>query len=341
MSVSARPPEGNALLAVSGLTITHARRAGSVVLVNDIAFDVGPNERLGIVGESGCGKSMTALALMGLLPRPFVRASRGSIEFEGQDLLSLAPRVMRRIRGARIAMVFQDPMSSLNPVQTIGRQLVEAIRLHEPVDRSEARERARRLLDEVSIPAARQRLDDYPHQLSGGMRQRVMIAMALSCRPRLLIADEPTTALDVTIQAQILSLLRRLQAEREMAVILITHDFGVVAQFAERVLVMYGGSVVERAGVRELFDRPLHPYTRALMRSVPTMDTGTDELPVIDGMPPAPGRMPPGCPFEPRCDRRMPECGIALPPFSSPQTDRYVRCFAWSSPAPSPGEVSA
>ena len=323
-----------ALLGVTDLEIAVRRRTGSTTLVNGISFDVRPNERLGVVGESGCVKSMTALALMGLLPRPFVHAVGGRIRFDGEDLLTLSPRQMRQVRGRRIAMIFQDPMSSLNPVQTIGRQLVEAIRLHEPVGQAEARTRAERLLDEVSIPAARQRLDDYPYQLSGGMRQRVMIAMALSCRPRLLIADEPTTALDVTIQAQILALLRRLQAEREMAVVLITHDFGVVAQFAERVIVMYGGNIVERAGVQGLFDQPLHPYSRALMRSVPSMKGDARELATIEGVPPLPGRMPPGCPFEPRCTQRLPACAAGLPPLVQPQPGREVRCLLYGAAAP-------
>jgi peptide/nickel transport system ATP-binding protein len=269
--------------------------------VDGVSYDIGPGETLAVVGESGSGKSVTALSILRLIPQPPGKIVDGQILFKGRDLLKLSPAEMRAVRGKEISMIFQEPMTSLNPVYTCGEQIIETVVLHERVDRTTARRRAIEMLELVGIPAARQRVDEYPHQMSGGMRQRVMIAMALACKPSILIADEPTTALDVTIQAQILELLKQLQAELGMAVILITHDLGVVAETADRVAVMYAGRVVEYSDVRSTFTRPLHPYTAGLQASLPTLGVKRDSLRVIPGNVPNPAHFPVGCRFHPRC----------------------------------------
>ncbi len=301
------------LLSVSNLRVVFGSERGEVAAVDDIGFDVAEGEVLGIVGESGSGKSVTALSIMGLLPKPPARVTAGSITFQGRDLLRLSEREMRRMRGPGIGMIFQEPMTSLNPVFSIGDQLMETTRVHERVTPAARRERAVAMLAKVGIAEPERRLRDYPHQLSGGMRQRVMIAMALACNPKLLIADEPTTALDVTIQQQILELLLDLRDELGMAIVIITHNMGVVAEMADRVLVMYAGRIVERAPVTELFERPAHPYTRGLLESIPTLADERDRLKTIPGMLPNPAALPPGCRFEPRCQWRIAECTAAVP----------------------------
>jgi len=290
------------LLDVRDLATHFFTGAGVVRAVDGVSFTVAPGEALGLVGESGCGKSVSVLSIMRLVPSPPGRTVAGEVLFGGRDLLKLSDEEMRRVRGADLAMIFQDPMTSLNPVLPIGLQIVESLEFHKGLPRAAARRRAAELLDLVGIPAASRRLDDYPHQFSGGMRQRVMIAMAIACEPKLLIADEPTTALDVTIQAQILDLLRRLRTELRMGLILITHDLGVVAGICDRVNVMYAGRVVEAAVADEAFDDPRHPYTLGLLRSVPRLDgpLGGKLIP-IDGMPPDLAGEQRGCPFAPRC----------------------------------------
>jgi oligopeptide transport system ATP-binding protein len=290
------------LLAVRELRTEFASEDGIVHAVNGISYDLDEGEALGLVGESGCGKSVSALSLLRLIPQPPGRIVGGEIRFRGRDLLRLREDDLRRIRGNDIAMIFQDPMTSLNPVLTIGRQIGEALELHKGMDRKAARNRSIELLEMVGIPSAHGRIDDYPHQFSGGMRQRVMIAMAISCEPRVLIADEPTTALDVTIQAQILDLIQRLRRELGMAVVLISHDLGVVAGICDRIAVMYAGYIVEEATAEDLFADPRHPYTLGLLRSVPRIDQPPrDRLIPIEGVPPDLVRLPPGCPFAPRC----------------------------------------
>ncbi len=303
------------ILEVRGLTTELRTEEGRFKAVDDVSFDLYPGEVLGIVGESGCGKSMTALSILGLVPRPPARIVAGEVRFEGRDLLRLGERELRRLRGAAIAMIFQEPMTSLNPVFTVGEQLVETLRHHERLGQRAARERAVELLAKVGIPSPAERLDAYPHELSGGMRQRVMIAMALSCNPKVLLADEPTTALDVTIQAQILDLLERLQAELGMAVVIITHDLGIVAEFAQRVLVMYAGRVVEEGPVEAIFEHPAHPYTRGLLASLPDLEGGTERLQAIPGSVPQLGALGPGCRFAPRCPLAGPECRALDPPL--------------------------
>lgn len=298
---------------------------GVIRAVDGISLKVERGKTLGIVGESGCGKSMLSLSVMGLVPPPGKNAG-GEVIFEGQDLLKLSPDDMRRLRGNRIAMIFQEPMTSLNPVHTIGYQLVEALQAHHKKPYKEMREEAIEALRKVRIPAPERRFDEYPHQLSGGMRQRVMIAMALVCKPVLLIADEPTTALDVTIQAQILNLLRELQQETNMAIILITHDLGVVAQVADDVAVMYAGKVAERASVNAIFKDPQHPYTIGLMGSMPRMDEDVDRLVAISGVVPPPFRLPSGCRFNPRCPFSDEECTATLPALHELQTNHLVAC---------------
>jgi oligopeptide/dipeptide ABC transporter ATP-binding protein len=303
----------SALLNVHGLRTEFNTEDGVFAAVDGVSFELAAGEVLGIVGESGSGKSVTALSILGLIPNPPGRVTRGQIMFEGRDLLKLKERELRNIRGSDISMIFQEPMTSLNPVFTIGNQIVETIRHHENVSEKAARKRALELLELVGIQSPRERLDEYPHHLSGGMRQRVMIAIALSCRPKLLLADEPTTALDVRIQAQILDLLRRLQAEFGMAVILITHDLGVVAEFAQRAIVMYAGRIVEHASVEDLFERPLHPYTEGLLASLPVLDEDQQRLQAIPGVVPSPFELPPGCRFAPRCRYARSECNGAEP----------------------------
>jgi oligopeptide/dipeptide ABC transporter ATP-binding protein len=287
-------------------------RTGEAVVVDGVSFEIAQGEALGVVGESGSGKSLTALAILRLVGKPG-RIAGGKILFEGIDLLTRPEREVEQLRGAAISMVFQEPMSSLNPVFTVGDQIMEPLIQHRGLDRRAARQEALGLLDLVEIPEPRRRIDTYPHQLSGGMRQRVMIAIALACRPKLLIADEPTTALDVTIQAQILDLLRALRKELGMAVLLITHDLGVVAQFAERAVVMYAGRVAETAATRDLFRSPAHPYTQGLLASIPAVDGPRRPLSAIPGTVPRPGAMPPGCRFAPRCARAHEACSAAPP----------------------------
>ncbi len=315
------------LLSVRGLQVLFGTERGEVAAVDDIGFDLGEGEVLGIVGESGSGKSVTALAIMGLLPRPPARIGGGSIWFEGQNLLTFSERDMQRVRGPGIGMIFQEPMTSLNPVFTIGDQIMETVRVHERVGPKAQRERAIEMLARVGIALPVRRLDDYPHQLSGGMRQRVMIAMALICRPKLLIADEPTTALDVTIQQQILELLLDLREEFRMAIMIITHNMGVVAEMADRVVVMYAGKIVEHAPVGTLFAEPAHPYTRGLLDSIPSLAGERERLKTIPGTLPNPAAMPPGCRFEPRCAWRIAACAGASPPLESIQAGHESACI--------------
>jgi oligopeptide transport system ATP-binding protein len=315
------------LLRVDDLRVRFWTRRGIVHAVNGISFDVRPGETIGLVGESGCGKSVTALATMGILPRA-ARIPSGSIKLEGRELLGLSERGWRRVRGKEVAMIFQDPMTSLNPVLTIGAQLREAIEEHLDLDRKAATRRAIELLDQVGIPSASSRLKNYPHQFSGGMRQRVMIAMALACEPKLLIADEPTTALDVTIQAQILDLLRELVAQRDTALVLITHDLGVVAGTCERVQVMYAGTLVEAGTADQLFSSPRHPYTLGLLQSVPRLDLGRRQP--LRPIPGAPRNMlsePDACPFAPRCPYRIERCTAELPLLEPLDTGQRAACF--------------
>ena len=309
------------LLSVRNLSVAFGRSK----VVEDVGFDLAPGEILGVVGESGSGKSITALSILRLVPSP--GRVTGGISFAGTDLMALPETQMREIRGRDIAMIFQEPMTSLNPVFTCGDQVMEALLYHRALDRTAARAEALKLLKLVEIPSAERRLDDYPHQLSGGMRQRVMIAMALACRPKLLLADEPTTALDATIQAQILDLLRGLQREFGMAVILITHDLGVVSDVAHRVLVMYGGKVVETAPSEAIFARPLHPYTEGLLASIPRLEGPIARLDAIPGQVPPPDAMPPGCRFAPRCRYAAEPCRAAPPPLAPRGADRAAACI--------------
>jgi oligopeptide/dipeptide ABC transporter ATP-binding protein len=315
------------LLSVEDLRVEFWTQRGTVFAVNGVSFEIGAGETLGIVGESGSGKSVTALAILGILPRS-ARLAGGHARFGGQDLLTLSDRELRRIRGAEIAMVFQDPMTSLNPVLTIGRQLREAIETHLGLERKKAEARAVELLEQVGIPSARSRIGDYPHQFSGGMRQRAMIAMALACEPKLLIADEPTTALDVTIQAQILDLLRTLVAERDTALILITHDLGVVAGMCERVHVMYAGMVMEEGPAESVFATPRHPYTLGLLQSVPRLDTPRGrKLHPIEGAPRDMLRPLAACPFAPRCAYEVPDSRREVPRLYEVEPGHRVACF--------------
>jgi len=302
----------DALLELRGLTVDFATDDGVVHAVDGIDLALQRGRTLGLVGESGCGKSVTSLAIMGLLP-PENSKVGGQVVFEGRDLLTLDKHLIRDLRGARLAMIFQEPMTSLNPSYTIGDQVIEAIQRHQGLDKAAARARAIEVLKLVRIPSPEKRIDDYPHKLSGGMRQRAMIAMSLACGPQLLIADEPTTALDVTIQAQILDLMRGLRRDTGTAIILITHDLGVVAEMADDVAVMYAGQIVERAAVRDLFARPEHPYTVGLLGSIPRLDEKRERLPSIEGRVPDMTRPPPGCRFAARCPFVEPEC-IAAPP---------------------------
>ena len=315
------------LLSVRDLEVRFKTERGIVHAVNGISFDINPGETLGIVGESGCGKSVTSLALLGILARNG-RVTKGEARFEGRDLLKLSDNELRKIRGREIAMIFQDPMSSLNPVLTVGRQIREALQTHFELDRKEANERAADLLRQVGIPSPDVRLGDYPHQFSGGMRQRAMIAMALAGEPKLLIADEPTTALDVTIQAQILDVLRKLVSERDTALILITHDLGVVAGMCERVNVMYAGMFMETGSADQLFGQPRHPYTLGLLQSVPRLDAVKGRrLHPIEGQPPNMLRAPSACPFAPRCRFEVPQSREDVPPLKELEPGRHVACF--------------
>ena len=314
------------LLDVKNLETEFKVKRGTVKAVNGVSFQVDKGEILAVVGESGSGKSVTSLSIMGLIRDPG-RVSGGEILFNGEDLLKKNHKEMEKIRGDRISMIFQEPMTSLNPVYRIKDQIMENILTHEKVSKEEAYKRAVNMLELVGIPDPEKRAHDYPHQMSGGMRQRVMIAMALSCHPELLIADEPTTALDVTIQAQILDLINRLRNELGMAVLLITHDLGVVAETADRVVVMYCGRVVEQASVMQLFTKPLHPYTRGLMDSIPRLDEDRERLYMIKGIVPDPTNLPKGCPFADRCDHCMDKCREHMPKLVETEEGRQVRCF--------------
>jgi oligopeptide transport system ATP-binding protein len=315
------------LLAVDGLRVRFWTRRGTVHAVNGISFDIARGETLGIVGESGCGKSVTSLAILGLLARNG-KVESGTASFEGTDLIRQSDRALRSIRGREIAMIFQDPMTSLNPVLTIGRQIRETLKVHFDMNRKEADKRAAELLDRVGIPQADARIRDYPHQFSGGMRQRAMIAMALACKPKLLIADEPTTALDVTIQAQILDLLRALVAEENSALILITHDLGVVAGMCERVNVMYAGMFMETGSAEQLFGSPRHPYTLGLLQSVPRLDAARRaRLHPIEGAPPNMLTAPSACPFQPRCRFEVELSRQEVPQLVEIERGHKVACF--------------
>ncbi len=317
------------VLEVHDLQTHFTGERGEVVpAVEHVSFYVDAEETLGIVGESGCGKSVTSLSVMQLVPSPPGKIVGGEILFDGQDLLKMTPDQMRKIRGKDIAMIFQEPMTSLNPVYTVGDQIAEAVMLHQKVDKREAMKRATEMLRLVGIPAPERRVREYPHALSGGMRQRVMIAMALSCNPRLLIADEPTTALDVTIQAQILELMKEIKKNFHTSIMLITHDLGVVAEMTERVMVMYAGKVVEEAPTADLFAEPMHPYTRGLMESIPRLDTEAHaKLHVIEGAVPNLAHLPPGCSFAPRCKNAMPICTTKAPVLTQVADNRKVSCW--------------
>lgn len=322
----------DSLLSIRNLTVSFKTDSGEIRAVNDVCFDIGKAKTVALVGESGCGKSVTALSILRLIPDPPGKIIRGRVWFNRQDLLNAKENRMRQVRGNDIAMIFQEPMTSLNPVYTVGRQIVEAIQLHQPMKDADAWRRAADMLQLVGIADPVRRAREYPHQMSGGMRQRVMIAMALSCNPSLLIADEPTTALDVTIQAQILELIRRLQYETQMSVLLITHDLGVVAENADKVVVMYASRVAESAPVEAIFEEPLHPYTQGLLRSLPRLGVRRQRLDVIGGTVPDPLHFPTGCKFHPRCplganDRR---CQTMEPELRPVRPDRNVAC--WHAP---------
>jgi len=319
------------LITINNLKTRFHTEDGIVKAVNGVSYSMDPGEILGVVGESGCGKSVHALSIMRLIQTPPGEIESGEVWFDGRDLLKLEEREIRQVRGGDIAMVFQDPMSSLNPVYTVGFQICEALMLHKNMDKNEARERAKELLTLVGIPEAQKRLDNYPHQFSGGMRQRAMIAMALSCEPRLLIADEPTTALDVTIQAQIINLVIKLQEELGMAVMWITHDLGIVAEMAHKINVMYSGYIVERGNVRDIYKRTRHPYTMGLLGSLPRIDEapGT-KLVSIPGLPPDLVALPVGCPFYARCTFRVEKCKTELPMLEAAESSEHtVACWRW------------
>ena len=327
------------ILDVSDLKTIFRTRDGEVHAVNNVSFSVAPGELLGVVGESGSGKSVTMMSLMGLLPTPPAEIVSGQILYGGRDVLKMTEPQMRSLRGGDIGFVFQDPMTSLNPVFTVGFQLVEPLRIHMKMSKKQARVRAAELLDLVGIPDAQQRLKDYPHQFSGGMRQRVMIAIALACDPKVLIADEPTTALDVTIQAQILELVRELRQKLGMAIVWITHDLGVVAGIADRVMVMYGGQIVEHAQVDNLFARPQHPYTQALLETLPDLGGGdSGRLKSISGQPPNLNAAPTSCPFAPRCARTFDRCLKENPLRRDVNTGHDVACF-WDAQTGEPVHV--
>ena len=335
----AGPVPHGPVLEVDGLSVGFADGRRMVPAVHDVGFVLHPGETLALVGESGSGKSVTSLAAMGLLPpAPRTRVSGSALlrcrDGTVRDLLALPDAAMRRLRGDEIAMIFQEPMTSLNPVHRIGDQIAEGLRFHRGLDRRAALTRAEALLDRVGIPDAARRLRAYPHELSGGMRQRVMIAMALGCDPAVLIADEPTTALDVTVQAQILDLLKDLQRETGMALVFITHNLGVVAEIADRVMVMYAGRIVERGGVVPVMTAPLMPYTRGLLASVPRLDLRGGEMASIPGTVPDPRAPPPGCAFAPRCDHALPGlCDAAVPPLDEARPGQAVRCLRWKAVA--------
>ncbi len=317
------------LLNVKNLKTYFFTHEGIVRAVDDVSFSIKKGEILSIVGESGSGKSVTALSIMRLIPQPPGKIVNGEIIFDGKDLLKLSEKEMIRIRGKHISMIFQEPMTSLDPVFTVGHEIMEALILHQGMDKKSAREKAIELLRTVGIPDPEKRVDNYPHEMSGGMRQRVMIAMALSCNPSLLIADEPTTALDVTIQAQILRLMKDLTKKFNTALILITHDLGVVAETADNVIVMYAGHIMEYTDVIELFENPLHPYTSGLSRAIPRLDLDTEYLETIEGNVPNLANLPSGCPFHPRCKHKMPICEKELPELVEVKKNHWVRCHLY------------
>ncbi len=318
------------LLQINDLKTYFFTEEGVVKAVDGVTYDLNEGETLGLVGESGCGKSVSALSILRLIPSPPGKIVGGEVIFEGEDLLKVDEEEIRHVRGNRIAMVFQEPMTSLNPVLTIGRQLTEAIELHLKMDRSAAERRAIQLLDMVNIPEAGTRIQDYPHQFSGGMRQRVMIAMALSCNPKLLLADEPTTALDVTIQAQILEIMARLSRELGTAVIIITHNLGVVARYADRVNVMYAGRIIESGSAKEIYKNPRHPYTLGLLKSVPRLDQARkSKLDPIEGVPPDLVNVGPGCAFAPRCTFKVDQCVSERPPLMQVAEKHHSACWEW------------
>jgi len=319
-----------ALLEVRGLRTLFRGEQGEARAVDGVDFQLQRGRTLGIVGESGCGKSVTALSIMGLVPQPPGRIAAGEVLFEGEDLLKSSPQRLRDLRGDKLAMIFQEPMTSLNPAFTVGDQISEAILRHRKVTPGEARAQAIEMLRRVRMPSPERRALDYPHQLSGGMRQRVMIAMALACNPQLLIADEPTTALDVTIQAQILELMRALRAELGTAIILITHDLGVIAELADEVLVMYAGKVIERCAVQRLFSHPQHPYTVGLLGSIPRLHLDQERLSAIEGFVPDAAALPAGCRFNPRCPFVIEKCREEVPPLVEVAQGHYAAC--WRAP---------
>jgi len=317
------------LLEVDNLQVEFHTRDGVAHAVNDVSFTLGEGETLGILGESGCGKSVTAQAIMGILDTPPAKVTGGQVRYRGVDLLQLDEKTRRHIRANKIAMIFQDALSSLNPVFTVGWQLGELYRKHTGASRKEAKAKAVELLEMVGIPAAKARINDYPHQFSGGMRQRVMIAMALALKPDVIIADEPTTALDVTVQAQVMTLLSDLQREMQLGLILITHDMGVVADVADKICVMYAGHAVEQADVYEIYEQPAHPYTKALLESIPRVDQKGQDLTVIKGLPPALVNPPPGCAFHPRCAFAQDRCKTDEPPLYELPGNRRSACHYW------------
>lgn len=320
----------NTLLEVDGLSISFDTDEGILEAIDNISFSIQSGETVGLVGESGCGKSVTAHSIMRLLPQPMGHISHGTIKFNGTDLSTLGLADMERIRGSDIGMVFQEPMTALNPVQTIGKQISESLILHLNLTIPEALQVSIDLLKRVGVPSPELRASEYPHQLSGGMLQRVVIAIALACKPSLLIADEPTTALDVTIQAQILNLIRDLQNEMKMAVLLITHDLGIIAETCDRILVMYAGRIVESGSVAEIFDNPAHPYTQGLLNSIPRLATASkSRLPVIKGQVPSIQEFPAACRFENRCPHRLAKCAESAPEFEHISKGHQVSCFAW------------
>ena len=318
----------NQILNVQGLETRFHTDEGTVHAINGVSFAINEGETVGIVGESGCGKSVTMLSVLRLIPTPPGKITAGTAEFRGQDLLKMEDEEIRHVRGAQISMIFQDPMTSLNPVLTVGKQLTEPMLLHLGMTKQQANNRAVELLEMVGIPGARERLSDYPHQFSGGMRQRVMIAMALSCNPQILIADEPTTALDVTIQAQFIELVKRLQENLGMAIIWITHDLGVIAGLAQRMMVMYGGFFIEEAPVKELYANPRHPYTIGLLGSLPRLDgKHSERLVSIDGLPPVLYEMPSACPFAPRCKFAIERCSKENPVLEEISPNHSIACW--------------
>jgi oligopeptide/dipeptide ABC transporter ATP-binding protein len=319
------------LLNISNLKVSFQNNAGDVHPVRGVDLQLNQGETVALVGESGCGKSVTALSVLQLLPTPPARFDSGSIQFSGKELLKSSESEMQRIRGNDIGMIFQEPMTSLNPILTIGDQISETILLHNDISKKETRERVLEILDKVAIPSPEHRIDQYPHELSGGMKQRVMIAMAISCNPKLLIADEPTTALDVTIQFQILELLEKLQIETGMAILLITHNLGIVAEYASRVAVMYAGKIVEESVTKYLFEDPAHPYTRGLLNSLPNRSSES-RLNPIPGVVPDPSSLPNGCAFQPRCADALPSCRKQTPSFLKlDKADHRVACFLHES----------